>query len=49
MVPIRVGDFSEYREATRTPREKLWALWALLEERRKGHVRGAPLPLPEPN
>ena len=25
MVPIRFGDFSEYREATGTPRENYWA------------------------
>ena len=39
MVPKRFMDFSEYREVTGTPREKLMGLMGHIREERAGHGR----------
>ena len=42
MVPSGSGIFPEYREVTGTPREKLWALWAIRRKHTSPQVAGAP-------
>ena len=42
MVPSGSGIFSEYREVTGTPREKLWALWAIRRKHTSPQGAGAP-------
>ena len=46
MVPKKIGDFSEYREVTGTPRGLNGPTWALVERKRGG--KGWPPP-PSPN
>ena len=46
MVLKKIGDFSEYREVTGTPRESYWAYWAIVEERRQATGGGTRPPLP---
>ena len=42
MVLSGSGIFSEYREVTGTPREKLWALWAIRRKHTNPQGAGAP-------
>ena len=46
MVLKKIGDFSEYREVTGTPRESYWAYWAIVEERRQATGGGTRPPCP---
>ena len=36
------GHFAEYQEVTETPREKLWALWAIRRKHTSPQGAGAP-------
>ena len=45
MVPEKFGYFPEYREVTGTPREKLWALWAIRGKHSSPQGARAPPPL----
>ena len=45
MVPKRFGDFSEYREVTRNPRESLMGLMGHSGEEEAGHRRCPPSPI----
>ena len=42
MVPETFRYFPEYREVTGTPREKLWALWAIRRNHTTPQGAGAP-------
>ena len=46
MVPKKIGDFSEYREATGTPGKVNWAYWAIVERGRLPHEVAPPKPNP---